>query len=154
MCHNRGPWIFKVKLSFNKRDGSKWDYLMWNTKKMSRLDAALTGGPLTLTFDLEFSRSNCIFGMGGQIVMERKGWESIVFTDVKNKGSESSGCCTDWGTFHLDLWPWIFKVKLYLGHGRPHCDGMRRTGVHRMPCCETQPLCDLEAEDSVRDYVT
>ena len=38
---------------------------MWNTKEISQLDAALTGIPLTLTFDLEFSRSNCISGMGG-----------------------------------------------------------------------------------------
>ena len=44
---------------------------------MSQLDAALTGVPLTLTFDLEFSRSNCISGMGGLIVMEQKGREFI-----------------------------------------------------------------------------
>ena len=26
-----------------------------------------------------------------------------------------------------------------------------RKDDERMPCCETQPLCDLEAEDTVRD---
>ena len=64
---------------------------------MSQLDAALTGVPLILTFDLEFSRSNCISGMGGLIVMEQKGPELIGCLDVK------------------------------------------------------QPLCDLEAGDTVRD---
>ena len=42
---------------------------------MSQLDAMLTRVHLTLTFDLdlEFSRSNCISGMGGQIVSRE--WE-------------------------------------------------------------------------------
>ena len=44
---------------------------------MSQLDAALTGVPLTLTFDLEFSRSICISGMGGPIVKERYGRELL-----------------------------------------------------------------------------
>ena len=44
---------------------------------MSQLDAKLTRVPLTLIFDLEFSRSNCISRMGSPIVMERKGRESI-----------------------------------------------------------------------------
>ena len=57
---------------------------MWNTKEMSQLDAALTGVPLTLTFDLEFSRSNCISGMGGPIVMERRWRELIENPDVKH----------------------------------------------------------------------
>ena len=38
--------------------------------------------------------------------------------------------------FDLDLWPWIFKVKLYLGNGRPDCHGTKGTGVDRMPWCE------------------
>ena len=46
-------------------------------KEMNRLDATLTRVPLTLTFGIEFSRSNCISGMGGPIAMERKGQESI-----------------------------------------------------------------------------
>ena len=57
---------------------------MWNTKEMSQQDTALTGVPFTLTFDLEFSRSNCISGMWGPIVMEQKGWESIGRPDVKD----------------------------------------------------------------------
>ena len=57
---------------------------MWNTKEMSQQDAALTGVLLTFAFDLGFSRSNCISGMGGPIVMERKGWESIGCPDVKD----------------------------------------------------------------------
>ena len=46
-------------------------------------------------------------------------------------------------TSNLDLedwlgyfWPWIFKVKLYLGNGRPDCHGMKGTGVNRMPWCK------------------
>ena len=39
---------------------------------------------LTFTFDLEFSRSNCISGMGGPIVIEWKGQESIGCPDVKH----------------------------------------------------------------------
>ena len=41
-------------------------------------------------------------------------------------------------TLTFDLWPWIFKVKLYLGNGRPNCHGMKGTRVSRMPWCETQ----------------
>ena len=52
---------------------------------------------------------------------------------------------------YLWPWSWIFKVKLYLWNGRPDCHGTKGTGVDRMPWCETQPLCDLEAEDTVRD---
>ena len=57
---------------------------MWNTKEMSQQDPALTGVLLTFAFDLEFSRSNYISGMGGPIVMERKGWKSIECPDVKD----------------------------------------------------------------------
>ena len=57
---------------------------MWNKKEMSQLDAKLTRVPLTLTFDLEFLRSNCISGMGRPIVMEQKGRESIGCPDVKH----------------------------------------------------------------------
>ena len=57
---------------------------MWNKKEMSPLDATLTRVPLTLTFDLEFLRSNCISGMGGPIIMEQKGRESIGCPDVKH----------------------------------------------------------------------
>ena len=57
---------------------------MWNTKEMNQQDAELTGVPLTFTFDLEFSGSNCISGMGGPIVMEQKGRESIECPDVKH----------------------------------------------------------------------
>ena len=35
------------------------------------------------------------------------------------------------------LWPWIFKVILCLGNGRPHCHGTKGTGVDMMPWCET-----------------
>ena len=40
-------------------------------------------------------------------------------------------------TFDLDRWPWIFKVKLCLGNGRPDCHGMKGTGVDTMPWYET-----------------
>ena len=144
-------------------------------------------------FQIRFSpieHSTChILGMVGPI-------------DVKQKGNESTGWYADYGTFDIDLWPWIFKVKLYLGNwrpdchetkgtgvdimpwcetlmkwiswmlpwlgtfdldrwpwvfmvklhlwnGRPNCHGMKGTGFDRMPWCETQPLCDLEAEDKL-----
>ena len=57
---------------------------MWNKKEMSQLDAMLTRVDLTLTFDLEFLRSNCISGMEGPNVMGRKGRESIGCPDVKH----------------------------------------------------------------------
>ena len=64
------------------------------------------------------SRSNCISGMGGPIVMERKEWESIPWYETLRKWLNwmlhCPGC----------LWPWIFKVKLYLMNGRPYCHGM------------------------------
>ena len=40
-------------------------------------------------------------------------------------------------TFDIEHWPRIFKVKLYLGNGRPDCRGTTGTGVDRMPWCET-----------------
>ena len=48
------------------------------------MDAMLFRVLLTLTFDLEFSTSNCISGIGGLIVMEIKGRESIGCLDVKH----------------------------------------------------------------------
>ena len=57
--------------------------------------------------------------------------------DVKQKGNESTRCYADYVTFDLDLWPWIFKVKLHLGNGRPDCHGTKGTGVKRMPWYET-----------------
>ena len=58
--------------------------LMWNKKEINELDAMLTRLPLTLTFDLDFLRLNCILEMGGSIVMGRKGRESIGCPDVKH----------------------------------------------------------------------
>ena len=37
----------------------------------------------------------------------------------------------------FDFWPWIFKVKLYLGNGRPDCHGTKGTGVDKMSWYET-----------------
>ena len=102
-------------------------------------------------FDLEFSRSNCSSGMGGLIVMEPKGRESTWCPDVKHWGNEWTGHYADWGTFDLHLWPWIFKFKLYLGNGKPDCYGTKGTAVDSMPWWKTEPLCDLEEEDTVRD---
>ena len=41
--------------------------------------------------------------MGGPIVMERNGRESIGCPDVKHQGNESTGRCADRGAFDLDL---------------------------------------------------
>ena len=113
----------------------------------NQLDAALTGVPLTLTFDFEFWRSNCISGMGGPIVMERKGRELMGCPDVKHFRK-----WVNWLLRWLGyLWPWILKVKLYFRNGKPDCYGTKGWESIGLPWCETQPLCDLEAEDTVRD---
>ena len=61
---------------------------MWNKKEMGQLDATLTvyilPWPLILTFDLEFSKSNHIFGVGGPIVMERNVRGQIGCPDMKH----------------------------------------------------------------------
>ena len=54
----------------------------------------------------------------------------------ETKKNESAGCYAEKGTFDLDLWPWIFKVNLYLGNGRPDCHGMKGMGVNMMPWSE------------------
>ena len=64
---------------------------MWNKKEMSQLDATLTRVPLTLTFDLENSRSNWISGMGGSIVMERKGQESLAWLECPDVCDPEAG---------------------------------------------------------------
>ena len=89
--------------------------------------------PLTSTFDLEFSRSNCISGMGDPIVMVRRGRELIRCPGVKHWGKWINWMLRCLG-YH---WHWIFKVKQYLGNGRPDCHGTKGTGVDRMPWCET-----------------
>ena len=86
---------WEARLSWNERDRSRWDALMWNTKEMSQLDAALTGVPWPLTLNFE-----------SQIVSRE--WEAWL--------------------------PWN-----------------ERDGFDKMPWCETQPLGDLETEDTVRD---
>ena len=57
-----------------------------DVKQKGNESTTLTRVPLTLTFifDLEFSRSNCISGMGDPIVMEGKGRESIGCPDLKH----------------------------------------------------------------------
>ena len=106
---------------------------MWNKKEMSQLDATLIRVPLILTFDLEFSRSNCISRFGGPIVMERKG------TGVdRMPWCETQWKWVKWMLRWLGyLWPWIFKVKLYLRNGRSDCHRTKGTGVDRMTWCET-----------------
>ena len=83
---------------------------------------------LTLTFDLEFSRSNCISGMGGPIVMEWKGRESIGCPDVKHYGNESTGCCADWVTFDLEF-SWSYCIS-----GMGGSIVMERKGLESLGC--------------------
>ena len=75
-----------------------------------------------------------------------KNFVLAIFRTPLRKWVNWNGCCTDWGTFDFDLWSWIFKVKLYLGNGRPNCHGTKGTGVDSMPWCKMQQLCDLEAD--------
>ena len=153
------PWIFNVKLYLGNgrpdchgTKGTGVDRMPWYETLRKWVNWTLHWlGTFDLDLWLSFSRSNCISGMRGPIVMERKGRESIGCPDVKHKGNESTGCCADWGTCDLCLWLSIFKVRLYLGNGRPDCHGTKGTVVNRMPWCKRQPLCDLEAEETVRD---
>ena len=41
---------WEARLSWSERDKSRLDVLVWNTKEMGGLDAALTGVPLALNF--------------------------------------------------------------------------------------------------------
>ena len=119
---------------------------MWNKKEMSQLDVKRTRVPLTLTFDLEFSRSNCISGMGGPIVMEWKEWESIGCPDVKHYENESTGCCADWVPLTLNFQGQIVS---------PEWEALLSWNERdRMPWCKTQPQCDPEAEDIFTEGVT
>ena len=173
--------------------------LMSNKKDMSQLDATLTRVPLTLTFDLEFSRKVKLYlgnvkpdchGTKGTGV-DRMAWRETLRKWVnwmlsqlgylwpwifkvksylgngrpdghgtKGTGVDRMPRCEilrEWVSWtlrwlgYLWLWPWIFKVILYLGNGRRNCYETKGTGVDMMPWYETQALCDLEAEDTVRD---
>ena len=77
----------------------KWKWVNW----MLLWLRYLWPWPLTLTFDFKFSRSNCISGMGGPIVMEWKGRESMGCPDVKQYRNESTGCCAGRGRFDLEF---------------------------------------------------
>ena len=133
---------WEARLSWNERVGNRKDALMWNTKEMGqnwtlRWVGYLWPWPLTLKVKLYLGngKPDChgTKGMG----VDRMTW------------CETSRKWVTWMPHWLGyLWPWplTFKVKLYFGNGRP--DWM---GVDRMPSCETKPLCDLEAEDTVRD---
>ena len=95
---------------------------MWNTKEMSQMDTALTGVLLTLNFHLEFSRWNCIFGMGCLIVMEQKGWELIGCLDMKHNyyvTSRQRDTVRDWGDLKMSAFPstcLVYNMEIpYLG---------------------------------------
>ena len=53
--------------------------------------------------------------------------------DVKQEGNESAGCYADQGTFDIDLWPWISKVKLYVT-GMGGLIVMERKGLELIGC--------------------
>ena len=102
-------------------------------KGMSQLDDTLTRVPLTLTFDLEISRSNCISGMGGPIVMERRGRGSIGCRDVKYQGNDSTRRCADCGIFDPDLSPSRSNLSR---EWEARLSWIERDGVDRMAWCE------------------
>ena len=64
--------------------------------------------PLTLTIYLEFSKSNRISGMGGTILIQRKGRESIGRPDVKHWKQVSWMLC--WPEY-LWSWPLTFNCQ-------------------------------------------
>ena len=82
------PWIFQgqvisrereARLSWNEMDGSRYDTLMWYTAEMRQLHAVLTGYLWLWIFKVKL-----YFGIGGPIVKEWKGQESIACPDVKH----------------------------------------------------------------------
>ena len=116
----------------------------------------LTRVPLTLTFDLDLwpwifkvklylgnGRPDCHWTKGTAV--DRMPWCETVRKWV------------NWTLHWLGYYgPWPLTldfqgVKLYLGNGRPDCHGTKGMGVNRMPWCKRKPLCDLEAEEIVRD---
>ena len=75
---------------------------------------------LTLTFDLENSRSNCISGMGGSIVMEQKWQETLGCPDVKHNHCVTPRqrifLRTGWlkmSAFPSTLWVWDHETIFY-----------------------------------------
>ena len=114
---------------------------MWNSKEMSQFWMLHWLGCLwTWTLTLNF-KDTLYLGNGRPDFMERQGRESKGCLDVKHYGNESTG---RWGIFDLDLWPWIFEVKLYLGFGRPGNHGTKGTGFDITPWCDSSsyiPLC-------------
>ena len=65
----------------------------------------------------------------------RNGWSS--WCEIKKEMSRLDAMLTSVPlTLTFDIWPWIFKVKLYLGNWRPDCHGTKGMGVDRMPWCE------------------
>ena len=106
---------------------------MWTKRKwvnwMLRWLGYLWPWLLTLTVDLEFSRSNWISGMGGPIVMEWKGRESIRCPDVKHYHYVTSRqkillkrpCCITWYThththiyIHISTYIYIYIYIYYM----------------------------------------
>ena len=82
------PWIFKVKLYLrngrpNCHGMKGWESIGCSDVKHYRNESTGCWADWS-TFDLEFSRSNCISGMGGSIVVELKGQESLGCPDVKH----------------------------------------------------------------------
>ena len=75
--------------------------------------------PLTLTLDLDFSRSNCISGIGGPIVMEIRGWHSIECPGVKHLGNESTERWADSGTFTFTFDLEFWRSNCISGMGGP-----------------------------------
>ena len=114
---------------------------MWNKKEISQLDATLTRVLLTLTFDFHLwpwiSKVKLYLGNGrpDSHGTEGTGVDGIPWFESLRKWVNWMLCWL--GTFDLDLWPWIFKVKLHLVNGRSNCHGAKGTGVDRMSWCET-----------------
>ena len=149
------PWIFKIKLFLGNgrpdchgTKGMGVDRMIWCETLMKSVNWTLPWQgylwPWPLIFKVKLyhgnGRPNCHGTIGTGV--DRMTW------------CETLRKWVNWMLHWLGyLWPWplTFKIKLYLGNGRRDCHGMKGMEVDRMPWCETQPLCDLEAEDTVRD---
>ena len=132
------PWIFKVKLYLGNgrpdchgMKGTGVNRMPWCETQRKLVNwmlgwlGYLWPWPLVLNFQgqlyLGNGRPNC-HGTKGT------GVDRMPWCETLRKWVKRALCWL--GYLWLYPRPWIFKVKLYLGNGRPDCHGMKGTGVN------------------------
>ena len=79
---------------------------MWNKKEMNQLDATLTRVPLTLTLNLELSRSNYFSAMEARLSWndrDESQWDALMWNtkEMSQLDTVLTGC----------LWPWPLTLN-------------------------------------------